>query len=319
MAAPPKPYPTETHYRIPSGDPALHLFLRHLPPTGPARGIVLYVHGATFPSGLSVAHRFDGRSWSDALAASGFHSWGLDFLGFGHADRYPAMTASAERNPPLGRAEQAASQIVAAMRFIAARHGGRRISIIAHSWGTIAAGLFATRHPSLLDHLVFFGPIARRDGPPLPKQLPAWRLVTVEDQYRRFIADVPPGERPVLSDTHFAGWAADYLASDRDSGAREPPAVKIPAGPAADIAAAWSGALAYDPASITAPLLVVRGEWDSLTADADAAWLLDAARTAPMRRDIKIPRGTHLLHLEENRASLYGAVAAFLGESVCSS
>jgi hypothetical protein len=38
--------------------------------TGPAEKqpierVVLYVHGATFPSAVSIAHRFDGRSLRD--------------------------------------------------------------------------------------------------------------------------------------------------------------------------------------------------------------------------------------------------------------
>lgn len=45
------------------------LFLRRLPPsrTVACAGIVLYVHGGTFPSALSIAHRIDGRSWRDSL------------------------------------------------------------------------------------------------------------------------------------------------------------------------------------------------------------------------------------------------------------
>ena len=59
--------PRETHALIPSPHPGLRLFLRHLPPpdgTAP-KGVVLYVHGGTFSSALSIAHRFDGRSWRD--------------------------------------------------------------------------------------------------------------------------------------------------------------------------------------------------------------------------------------------------------------
>lgn len=58
----------EAHYRVPSDRPGLRLFLRHLPPRGTQSGaaeVVLYVHGGTFPSALSIAHRFDGRSWRD--------------------------------------------------------------------------------------------------------------------------------------------------------------------------------------------------------------------------------------------------------------
>jgi hypothetical protein len=43
--------------------------------------------------------------------------------------------------------------------------------------------------------------------------------------------------------------------------------------------------------------------------DVDAAWLLGAL---PCARDIKIPRATHLMHLEENRYALYGEAEAFL-------
>jgi hypothetical protein len=85
----------ERHFRIPSHRDGLSLFLRYLPP---ARGaepdgkVALYVHRGTFPSALSIAHRFDGRSWRDELAASGFHCWGLDFHGFGRfSDPYPEM------------------------------------------------------------------------------------------------------------------------------------------------------------------------------------------------------------------------------------
>jgi hypothetical protein len=46
------------------------------------------VHGGTFSSGLSIAHRFDGGSWRDALSDAGFHVWGFDFHGFGESDPY---------------------------------------------------------------------------------------------------------------------------------------------------------------------------------------------------------------------------------------
>src|SRR3546814_9447312 len=64
----------ETCHRIPSPVPALRSVLRRRQPAG-ATGApaVLYVHGATFPSALSVRYRFvtetDDRSWADALCA----------------------------------------------------------------------------------------------------------------------------------------------------------------------------------------------------------------------------------------------------------
>ena len=79
----------EEHFFIPGLHAGLRLFLRYRASTSPfaaGRRAVVYVHGATFPSGLSIAHRMDGRSWRDALNEAGFDVWGLDFQGFGARD-----------------------------------------------------------------------------------------------------------------------------------------------------------------------------------------------------------------------------------------
>src|SRR5262245_53937723 len=125
--------PGEAHHRIASPNGGLSLFLRHSPSGNAARDrVVLYLHGGTFPSALSIAHRFDGRSWRDALNDAGFHVWGLDFQGFGLSDRYPEMAQPAEGLAPLGRADDASRQAEAAVRFITSHHGVPRIAIIAH-------------------------------------------------------------------------------------------------------------------------------------------------------------------------------------------
>ena len=74
----------------------------------------------------------------------------------------------------------------------------------------------------------------------------------------------------------------------------------------------WSGRLAYNPALIKAPVAIVRGAWDSLCRDADAAWLLAALTSAPHKTDVKIANATHLMHLETGRAALYAAAHSFL-------
>src|SRR5262249_20900970 len=152
------------------------------------------------PSALSIAHRFDGYSWRDALCEAGFDVWGLDFHGFGSSDRYPEMDGPPEANAPLCRTPDAAAQLAAAARFILARSGRPTLPLIAHSWGTLPAGRFAGGHPDLVDRLVLFGPIARRTPPgsERPPTAPAWRIVTLADQWARFIEDVPADQPPVL-------------------------------------------------------------------------------------------------------------------------
>jgi pimeloyl-ACP methyl ester carboxylesterase len=315
----PKLDPREEHFRIPGPFPELQLFLRYLPApntAGAERRPVLYVHGATFPSALSIAHRFDGVSWRDALNAAGFDVWALDFHGFGHSDRYPEMEEPADKHPPLCNAQDAGEQVEAAVRFILEHQGVGRLSFVSHSWGSMPAGRFAGKYPAMVDRMVMFGPIARRaprryeTAPPGP----AWRVIAVEDQWKRFIEDVPAGEPPVLLRAHFDEWGERYLDSEPGSRTRHPAGVKVPAGPFSDILRAWHGELGYDPGLVQAPVAVIRGEWDGLVPDEDARWLFDAFKASPVKRDIKISRGTHLMHFEVMRAALYRETNAFLSE-----
>jgi pimeloyl-ACP methyl ester carboxylesterase len=110
---------------------------------------------------------------------------------------------------------------------------------------------------------------------------------------------------------HFADWTECYLDSDGDS-SREPAGVKVPDGPAAEIARAWQGQLAYDPGRIRAPVAILRGKWDSLVTDADARWFWGALAQSPIKRDVKISCGMHLMHLESARLALWRESVAFL-------
>lgn len=284
------------------------LLVRRRPNAGPP---VLYVHGATFPSALSFAYRIDGRSWMDDLQANGFDAWAFDFAGYGGSDRYPAMNGS-DMGLPLGRAPDAAAQIASVIAFICDATGKSKLSLVAHSWGSMPAGLCATRMPDRLAALCLFGPIVWRNASGLSAtDARAWRFVTIAEQRASFYDGLPQGHAPVLFEPELAHWAPAYLATDRDSYSRSPPAVKVPGGPFADTRAAWSGNLAYEPRRIQTPTLVVRGEWDTVCNDADAQWLL--ARIAhPLRRDAKIPKGTHRMHLERSREGLFLAVREFL-------
>ena len=167
-----------------SDDAEPALLVRRLSGTGEP---VLYVHGATFPSALSVAYRFDGRSWMDDLVGQGFDAWAFDFAGFGGSDRYSAMSA-ADDSPPDGRAPEAAAQIVRVVAHIAEVTGSPRVSVVAHSWGTMAAGLFAAAHPERIDRLCLFGPVAQRDAAaPGPAPRGSFHLVSASAKMCRAV------------------------------------------------------------------------------------------------------------------------------------
>ncbi len=121
------------------GPDGLDLFVRrHTTPNveagGSARPAVLYVHGAAFPSGLSVGHPFDGRSWAGELAAAGVDVWALDFAGYGQSSRYPQQDTVAFGGVPLGRAVGpggAGEQLVRVLKHVVDVRGGGRVSACA--------------------------------------------------------------------------------------------------------------------------------------------------------------------------------------------
>jgi pimeloyl-ACP methyl ester carboxylesterase len=72
------------------------------------------------------------------------------------------------------------------------------LSLIAHSWVGMATARFAGEHAALVDRLVLFAPIARREAQRYSSRPdgPAWRIVSIEDQWARFVEDVPADEPP---------------------------------------------------------------------------------------------------------------------------
>jgi pimeloyl-ACP methyl ester carboxylesterase len=113
----------------------------------------------------------------------------------------------------------------------------------------------------------------------------------------------------------FESWSAAVSATDPTGAARTPPVVRTPAGNVQDARDYWqAGKPLYDPARITAPTLIVVGEWDGLTAPAIARALFAQLVNAPIRRLVEIGEATHFMMLEKNRLQLFREVRLFLEE-----
>jgi pimeloyl-ACP methyl ester carboxylesterase len=276
---------------------------------------VVYVHGATFGADLSVFYRMDGRSWADELNAAGWNVWGFDFAGYGGSDAYASSFIG-----PAGRMNEAVTQLRRVIEAVRQKNGDKPVLLLGHSWGASVAAMYAGKNPQDVRALLLFAPVVARTPsvatvaatpvsvaatPPAVYPLSLW------SQYRRFIDDVPRGQPQVLSEAHFQSWGTAYLSSDARSGERMSAAVLTPFGPIADIGALWSSEALYDPALVTAPTLLIRGAWDSLCTDADAAKLVSQLSSTD-KTDIKVERATHLMHLESGRAELHRHVNAFL-------
>ncbi|HYJ19262.1 MAG TPA: hypothetical protein VEW72_08820, partial [Burkholderiales bacterium] len=90
--------------RIASDTPGIELFLRNKHPkdwAATSGRVLLYVHGATYPSETAFDLKLDGMSWMDYIAAQGWDVWLVDLRGYGGSSRPPEMEKAAKENAPL--------------------------------------------------------------------------------------------------------------------------------------------------------------------------------------------------------------------------
>jgi pimeloyl-ACP methyl ester carboxylesterase len=288
--------------------------LHCIEPDVPARHAALFVHGASFPTGLAAGFEFaPGDSWLAFMARRGFLACGLDFLGFGDSSRPPALAGPADASKPATDALEAAREIGLAMDELHGRRG-LAVHLIAHSWGTIPAAAYAADHPDTLASLTLFGPVVPTGVTAMEAEAAsAWWGITAQERYRQLrFEDVLPQGMQLLEPAVTRHWAAAFDASVPHVRGDAPGLLRIPGGPLADIAQVQRGRYPYDPSRIAVPVFAVYGDYDNVVNDAQAASFMARFSGSPLAWRLRIDHGTHVMHLERNRLSLYRSIAAFI-------
>ena len=275
---------------------------------------VLFIHGASFPTLLAAGFEFEGKdSWMNFMAKRGFLSCGLDFLGFGASSRPTAMEVDPMGAVPVDQAADAASQISVAVEYLRKKRAIKRLHVVAHSWGTIPAALFVAMHPTAASSLTLFGPVVPKQGPAIESTDYSWWSISARERYAQLqFADVLPARVRLLDAAVDRKWALEFAASGTQGKGVEDP-IRIPAGPIADTNAAMADHYPYLPQEVRIPMFVVYGNYDAVVNDAEAEAFLSRFTGSPLKWRLRIDNGTHVLHLEQNRKSLYESVLAFIG------
>ena len=307
--------PVSTTFITTPDAPSEHLALHCARPKHGTHKSVLFVHGASFPTMLASGFEFaPGDSWIQSTARQGYVACGLDFLGFGASSRPPAMSGPADGASPVTDAKTAASEIALAVDELRRHQGMTSIHIVAHSWGTLPAATFAATHPHARSSLTLFGPIGPVQGSAEgDADRPAWWTITAQQRLEqlRFKSILPPGKH-LLERSMDQSWAPAFAASVPHVQGDPADSLRIPYGPLADIDSVMAGSYPYDAASVTVPVFVVYGNYDDVVNDAGAARFLERFTGSPLRWQLRIDDGTHVMHLEKNRHSLYESVSAFI-------
>jgi pimeloyl-ACP methyl ester carboxylesterase len=282
---------------------------------------VLFVHGATYPGSTFDIDLPDGKSWMDHTAEAGYASYYMDQRGYGRSTRPDVLQQPADQNEPFARAETVIYDIADVVDFIKERTGLETINLVGWSWGTVTTGMYTAQNGEEVDRLVLFAPVYSYDNenwtsnladPENPEQLAdvgAYRTVTREQADERWTAQIPAESPEAWRDPEvFDTWYSEMLAMEPEENAEF---IKAPNGVLVDLWEIFNSRPVYDASQITVPTLVIRGDDDPTSTDADSRGLYDAL-ASETKRYVVVGDGTHFVNLEKNAPQLYAETLLFL-------
>ena len=323
-SAPKVPALAVDDFRVPSKAAGVELFVRNKRPAGmqsfPSDRVVLFVHGATFPSESTFDLSLDGLSWMDFIARAGYDVYLVNVRGYGGSTRPAASSDPSGRSAPIATLAEAVDDVDAAVEFIQRRRQVERIHLIGWSWGTAIMGRFAATHSEKVDRLVLYAPLWQRRAEPLSTRgvdvKTPYRLVNVAGVKSRWLAGVAQEKHEKLIPSGwFEAWVTATLATDPWGSKQTPPVIRAPNGVFAELQTPGEWMPPYDPAAIKAPTLLIKAEWDADTPSYMAQTLFPLLVNAPQKQYVEVGEGTHSVMLERNRMQLFRTVQSFLDGS----
>lgn len=289
-----------------------------------SRTPVLLLHGATYGAAIFDLQR-EGYSLMGQLASFGCNVYALEVRGYGASGDAPVMNAPASDHPPYARASEVVSDVAAAVAHIRRKTGTEAVDMIGFSWGTIVGSLFAERFPEEIRRLALYAPLyAERNetwlariadpdsGGLLAPKYGSYRLITLQDTFDRWNDDLPTGDPEQFRESGIPELLFETQAAlDAGADQRRPRSFRCPNGALADLVSIFNGHPIYDPAKLTIPVLLVRGEHDTTSTRSDAKNIQSRIRHSRVGYT-EIAGGSHFLCVERNRHKLYKELRDFL-------
>lgn len=225
---------------------------------------VLFVHGSSMASqptfDLSVPGRPD-SSVMDWFARRGFDCWCVDMEGYGRSDKWRDITCDIANG---------ADDLASATEYMIGLRGMRGLLTYGISSGALRAALFAQTHPDRVARLALDAFVWTGEGAPTLEQrrrkLPEFLASTRRPIDRAFVRSIFQRDHPDCAEPRVVEAFADAILALDDS---------MPNGTYIDMC---SKLPVVDPARISVPTLVLRGQFDGIAAMDD---LLEFFRRLP--------------------------------------
>jgi pimeloyl-ACP methyl ester carboxylesterase len=228
------------------------LFLWNKVAGDPAKtqGTILFVHGSSMASQPTFDLDVPGRPDSSAMeyfAKQGYDCWCVDMEGYGRS------TKDRDNNAPIA---YGADDCYAAAQYIQKLRGPRPLLVYGISSGALRAGLFAERHPKMVDRLALDAHVWTGEGSPTlaerRRKLPEFQSKNRRPINRDFVFSIFNRDHPGAADDATINAFADAILKLDDS---------VPTGTYVDMC---SKLPVVNPANIKVPTLVMRGQWDGI-------------------------------------------------------
>jgi len=232
------------------GDVKLFLWQKP-PPSGQApKGTIFFVHGSSMASQPTFDLQVPGRPDSSVMewfAARGFDTWCMDHEGYGRSDKSRPINCDISNG---------ADDLAAGTEYVLEHSKQRKLLLYGISSGALRAALFAERHPGRVARLALDAFVWTGKGSPTlaerRKKLPELRSKNRRAIDPAFVRSIFARDHPgTADDATIEAFAAAILELD-DS---------VPTGTYVDMC---SKLPLVDPARITAPTILMRGEFDGI-------------------------------------------------------
>lgn len=227
------------------------LFLwRKAAPAGPTNGTILFVHGSSMASQPTFDLQVPGRPDSSVMewfATRGFDTWCMDHEGYGRSDKSRPINSDIANG---------ADDLAAASAYVLKHSQHQKLLVYGISSGALRGALFAQRHPERVARLALDAFVWTGKGSPTlaerKKKLAEFRSKHRRPIDRAFVRSIFTRDHPGTADNAtIEAFAAAILKLD-DS---------VPTGTYVDMCAKLP---VVDPAKITVPTIVMRGEFDGI-------------------------------------------------------
>ena len=314
-------------------DPGVKLFVRSKQPDPAVRAtddnVVLFIHGATYPSTPDFDLPYKDYSWADWMVSKGYIVYMFDKRNYGFSSREKAMDQPASSNRPLTRSYLAIRDIGAVVDHIRKRYNINKVNLIGWSWGATTAGMYTSLNSEKVKKLVLYAPAYayaqhtnlgagsgsqdKRKPNEFNYALGAYRFGSKAGNDNRWDGEIPVADKNSYREEGVRdAFALEALKTDPTSESRTPPSLRAPNGVLEDSFMQATGRRIWNASSIYVPTLVIGGDFDTWSFPEDRELLMRDLTNAPVKKNVLIKNATHFVLFEKQRFEFFNAILDFI-------